>query len=111
MRTARNYLKPLLSLALSLAVLMSGATLPEWLSRAEAAAGPSHPQSGAAGDLITARTGHSATLLPNGKVLVAGGYVPAPDGQLLSQPLSSAELYDPATGTWSSTGSLNVPRV
>jgi N-acetylneuraminic acid mutarotase len=92
---------------------MCGATLTERLSRIEAA-GPAHPQtihSSAAGDLITARTGHSEKLLPNGKVLVAGGYVPAPDGQLLSQPLSSAELYDPARGTWSSTGSLNVPRV
>ena len=40
----------------------------------------------------------TATLLPNGKVLVAGGY----NGSYLS----SAELYDPAIGTWSATGSL-----
>ena len=38
------------------------------------------------GSLMTARSGHSATLLPNGKVLMAGGY----DG---SNILSSAELY------------------
>ena len=38
--------------------------------------------------------GHTATLLPNGKVLVAGGSI-----QWLC--LSSAELYDPASGTWS----------
>ena len=54
------------------------------------------------GNLNIARAGHIATLLPNGKVLVAGGY----SGQYLD----SAELYDPATGTWSVTGSLNVPR-
>ena len=42
---------------------------------------------------------HTATLLPNGKVLVAGGYLEAAS-------LASAELYDPATGTWSATGSL-----
>ena len=42
---------------------------------------------------------HTATLLPNGKVLVAGGY----NGSAV---LSSAELYDPATGTWTATGSL-----
>ena len=50
----------------------------------------------ATGSLATARAIHTATLLPNGKVLVAGGV----SDQLVS--LSSAELYDPATGTWSS---------
>src|SRR5438105_1762049 len=47
------------------------------------------------GSLNTPRSGHTATLLPNGKVLVAGGYS--------GGPLDSAELYDPATGTWSVT--------
>ena len=42
---------------------------------------------------------HTATLLPNGKVLIAGGYLDA-----------SAELYDPATGTWSATGELSEAR-
>ena len=37
---------------------------------------------------------HTATLLPNGKVLVAAG------GDGLGGILSSAELYDPATGSW-----------
>jgi len=41
-------------------------------------------------------------LLPGGKVLVAGGL----DGV----PLASAELFDPATATWSATGSLNTAR-
>src|SRR5207249_2028280 len=45
-----------------------------------------------AGSLTTARSYHSATLLPDGRVLVAGGY----DGG----PLSSAEVWDPATGLW-----------
>ena len=53
----------------------------------------------ATGSMGTARTGHTATLLQSGKVLVAGGS----DGSVY---LSSAELYDPATGTWTSTGSL-----
>ena len=59
------------------------------------------------GSLNAPRTDHTATLLLNGKVLVAGGY----DGSL-SGPieLSSAELYDPASGTWTATGSLNTPR-
>ena len=47
------------------------------------------------GSLNTARYFHTATLLPSGKVLVAGGY----NGSILS----SAELYDPATGMWTPT--------
>ena len=54
--------------------------------------------------LITARRSHTATLLPSGKVLVAGGLDSS------ANPLSSAELYDPATGMWSSTGSMSTAR-
>ena len=57
----------------------------------------------ATGSLATARYHHTATLLPNGKVLVAGGF----DG---SGYLASAELYDPASGTWTATGSLATAR-
>ena len=59
------------------------------------------------GSMNTPRDGHAATLLPSGKVLVAGGFFPAPDGDF---PFATAELYDPATGTWSVTGSMSVPR-
>jgi hypothetical protein len=41
-------------------------------------------------------------LLPNGKVLVAGGYN-------FSYP-ASAELYDPATGKWTTSGALKTAR-
>jgi Galactose oxidase, central domain/Kelch motif len=60
------------------------------------------------GNLDTGRIGHTATLLPNGKVLVAGGRdrIASPFFGLAD----SAELYDPATGTWSSTGNLNTSR-
>jgi hypothetical protein len=57
------------------------------------------------GSLNAARVLHTATSLPNGKVLVAGGYNAA-----TNTILASAELYDPATGTWTSTGSLNTAR-
>jgi len=57
------------------------------------------------GSLNTARRGHMATLLPNGKVLVAGG-TNAPNSAL-----TSAELYDPASGSWTATGSLNAARL
>jgi N-acetylneuraminic acid mutarotase len=52
--------------------------------------------------------GHTATLLSTGKVLVAGGYSCQPNGPC--DVLSSAELYDPATGTWSPTGPLATKR-
>ena len=55
------------------------------------------------GSLKTARFHHTATLLPDGRVLVVGG-------EQAHTPLASAELYDPATGTWSATGSLNTAR-
>jgi N-acetylneuraminic acid mutarotase len=57
------------------------------------------------GSLATKRSGHSATLLSNGKVLVAGGQFNA-GGYIIT--LSSAELYDPVSGTWSATGSLHT---
>jgi hypothetical protein len=56
------------------------------------------------GSMNTQRRGHAATLLPSGKVLVAGGTVDR------TVELATAELYDPATGTWSPTGSMSVPR-
>jgi uncharacterized repeat protein (TIGR01451 family) len=58
----------------------------------------------ATGSLASARQGQTATLLQNGKVLVAGGVNDA------GVYLSSAELYDPGAGTWSSAGSMSTPR-
>jgi hypothetical protein len=55
------------------------------------------------GSMSHLREGHTATLLPSGKVLVAGGA-----GS--SATLSSAELYDPLTGTWTATGSMVASR-
>ena len=59
------------------------------------------------GSLNTARTLPTATVLNDGRVLVAGGAGP---GGGPSSTLSSAELYDPATGTFAFTGSLNAAR-
>jgi hypothetical protein len=54
------------------------------------------------GSMASARNGHTATLLGNGMVLVAGGESPSI--------LSSAELFDPAVGAFTVTGSLTTPR-
>ena len=56
-----------------------------------------------AGPMNQRRTGHTATRLADGKVLVAGGTGP-------SGYLASSELYDPATGAWTATGSMNDAR-
>ncbi len=56
------------------------------------------------GSLHTARSRHTATLLGDGRVLVAGG-VDA-DGRRLA----SAELYEPVAGGWIPTGSLSIAR-
>jgi hypothetical protein len=54
--------------------------------------------------MATGRSQRTATLLPNGKVLVAGGLSP------LAAKLASAELYNLATNSWSATGSLTDKR-
>jgi hypothetical protein len=62
----------------------------------------------ATGSMITPRFGHMATLLPNGKVLIAGGFTIC---FLQAQPCigpNSAEPYDPSTGTFTATGAMNT---
>ena len=54
--------------------------------------------------LASARFSHTATPLPDGRVLVAGGRVPS------NTALTSAEVYDPASSTWSAAASMNRPR-
>jgi hypothetical protein len=62
----------------------------------------------------TPRTGHTATLLPNGKVLVTGGIqaMPVTPTQLepIRQIVNTSELYDPATGAWTSGPNMGTPR-
>jgi len=59
------------------------------------------------GSMLAARSfcalgGMQPVTLASGKVLVAGGFA--------GQTLSSSELYDPATGTFSATGSMSTER-
>ena len=64
------------------------------------------------GSMTVARTEQSAALLPNGLVLIAGGVTNSRDSTDIrgASPLTSAELYDPATGKFSPTGSMTTFR-
>lgn len=59
-----------------------------------------------AASMSVPRCEHTATRLPNGRVLVAGGSM---SGSTV-QPTSSAEIFDPATGTWTPVMPMNQAR-
>jgi len=62
----------------------------------------------ATGSMVEGRVSHTATLLSSGKVLLTGGIQGAPPATTV---LAEAELYDPATGSFSQTlGSLATAR-
>jgi N-acetylneuraminic acid mutarotase len=68
---------------------------------------PAEPwQWSSAGSMTTARSYHTATLLPDGRALLAAGQ----SGVFPDVSLSSAEIYDPVSGTFRATASLNTVR-
>lgn len=68
---------------------------------------PAHGTFSLTGSMATARVNYTATLLDGGQVLFAGGEMP---GGGSSAVLNSAEVYDPATGAFRTTGSLSIAR-
>jgi hypothetical protein len=87
-------------------VLITGGWTDPYGNSSFASAEVYDPASGtwsAGASMISHRADHTATLLPNGKVLVSGGYI-------ANSALASAEVYDPASGTWSATTSMATPR-
>lgn len=67
------------------------------------------------GTMVFPRSVHTATLMADGRVLIAGGNRPSKErphdaGPALRAPSSLAEIYNPATGSFTATGELTVPR-
>ena len=65
---------------------------------------PSIEESDLLGSMLQSRVNHSATLLPDGRVLVVGGM----DGGF--NPLRTAEVFDPETNRWSAVGDMGEAR-
>src|SRR5438132_1009287 len=106
MKTQRSYARHHAGLILAIASLISAGALMPGTAKV-ASAQTVYPSWSYTGNLSTARADETATLLQNGKVLVTGGFN-SPQGRFTI--LDTAELYDPDTGTWSSTGNLNNAR-
>jgi len=64
----------------------------------------------AAAPMSSPRNAHSATLLPDGTVLVAGGYTSFPSSAPSPPPLASTERYDPLRDAWIADAPLTTPR-
>jgi hypothetical protein len=60
------------------------------------------------------RSGHTATLLPGGRVLVVGGYGLVPASRTVAESearaLDAAEIFDPSSGSWATVGRMASPR-
>lgn|GEM_PF-1238030 len=85
-------------------VLVAGGSTPTGTTASAELYDPATGQWTGTGSMTIGRVGHTATLLADGRVLIAGG-------DLFGLSLASAELYDPNTETWTLTGKMTIPRV
>ncbi|HEX6895926.1 MAG TPA: kelch repeat-containing protein, partial [Bryobacteraceae bacterium] len=97
-------------------LLVGGLTLPGTggsCSDTSAGAEVYDPKSGSysrVGPLQANRNYHTATLLQDGKVLIAGGILKGSFSATCNAELNSAEIFDPASGTFSGTGPMQQIR-
>ena len=85
-------------------------TAPTYLASGEVYNPVNGQWSAAANSMAMARFGHSATLLRNGEVLLAGTILPFLSQSCGSVPCTTAELYNPSSNSFSTTGALNGAR-
>ncbi|WP_268905789.1 Kelch repeat-containing protein [Citreicoccus inhibens] len=104
MTTLRNY--PAATVLVSGRVLVAGGQSSNGMVASAELYDPATNSWSATGSMSMARMYPSATALPSGKLLVAGGLI----GVAPIPVVAAAELYDPATGTWSAAPSLSVGR-
>jgi len=89
-------------------VLITGGLSPVWPQQQLAEIyDPSTGAFSPAGEMTSPRADHTATLLPNGQVLLAAGSTGRSINEAVTQ---TAELFDPATNRFAATGSLSAPR-
>jgi WD40 repeat protein len=88
--------------------VQASGSIPGGVSRSAEIYDPATGKFKLTGSMRTAREGLTATTLPDGKVLVAGG--DDADCDTCNHVFASAELYDPDSGKFSPTGSMNAQR-
>jgi len=100
-----SFATPTLTLLSTGKVLVVSGSLDSWAAGYANSAlyNPATRKFETAGSLLHNRWGHAATLLPNGKVMITGGY----DQNGL---VPTAELYDPGSNSFSSCGTLAYAR-
>jgi hypothetical protein len=71
---------------------------------------PAAGQFAPTGKLTIARSSHTATLLPNGTVLIAGGYTKPPINDDDAPIIATTEIFDPQTNSFTPGHAMKIPR-
>jgi N-acetylneuraminic acid mutarotase len=108
---ANQRYRPVATLLTDGNVLITGGYNDAFLSSAEVYFSQSKAFASSTGVMTDSREGHTATLLSDGRVLIAGGCTNEQSGEVLcNKDLATAEIYDPTTDKFTSTGSMATAR-